>query len=48
MGESSGLVDIVFAFGVVLAFLIWQLVVTRRGIRQDRESARRAASDEKE
>ena len=49
MGESAyGLVEIVFAFGVVLAILIWQLVVTRRSIREDRERAEREAGDETE
>jgi hypothetical protein len=35
-------------FGVVLAFLKWQLVVTRRSIRDDRESVRREVRDETE
>lgn len=49
MGESAyGLVEIVFSFGVVLAILIWQLVVTRRSIREDRERARREAGGEKD
>ncbi len=49
MGESSyGLVEMVFSFGVVLAILIWQLIVTRRSIREDRERARREAGDESE
>jgi hypothetical protein len=48
MDGSYGLVEMVFSFGVILAFLIWQLVVTRRSIREDRERSKREARDEKE
>jgi hypothetical protein len=43
MSDSSayGFVELVFAFGVVLAVLIWQLIVTRRSLREDRERAAR-------
>jgi hypothetical protein len=46
MGESYGLIEMVLFFGVLLAFLIWQLIVTRRSIREDRERARREAGDD--
>ena len=48
MGESYGVIEMVFSFGVIFAILIWQLVVTRRSIREDRERARREARDEKD
>jgi flagellar biosynthesis/type III secretory pathway M-ring protein FliF/YscJ len=42
MSESLyGLVEMLLFFGVLLAFLIWQLVVTRRSLRNDRERAQR-------
>ena len=47
MSESLyGLVEMLLFFGVLLAFLIWQLVVTRRSLRKDRELAQREAQDE--
>jgi hypothetical protein len=45
MGEYYGAIEMVFSFGVILAILIWQLVVTRRSIRKDRERAQREARD---
>jgi hypothetical protein len=49
MSESLfGLVEMLLFFGVLLAFLVWQLVVTRRGLRKDRERAQREAQDEAE
>jgi cytoskeletal protein RodZ len=47
MSESLyGLVDMLLFFGVLLAFLIWQSVVTRRSLREDRERAQSATQDE--
>lgn len=47
MSESLyGLVEMLLFFGVLLVFLIWQLIVTRRSLRIDRELARRDARDE--
>jgi hypothetical protein len=46
MSNAYGLVEIVFSFGVILAILIWQLIVTRRSIREDRDRARREALGE--
>jgi hypothetical protein len=46
MSSAYGLVEMVFSFGVILAILIWQLIVTRRGIREDRDRARRESPDE--
>ncbi len=48
MGESYGAIEMVFSFGVILAILIWQLVATKRSIRQDRERAQSEAGDGKE
>lgn len=36
-----GVLDIGLAFGLVLGLALWQLAVLRRGIRRDREAARR-------
>jgi hypothetical protein len=44
--SAYGLIDIVLFFGVILAFLIWQLIVTRRSIRQDLERALREARND--
>jgi hypothetical protein len=33
------------SFGIVLAFLIWQLVTTRRGVKADRERAAREKAE---
>ncbi len=48
MPDSSGygLVETILFFGVILAFLIWQLIVTRRSIREDLERAQREPRDE--
>ena len=47
MSESLyGLVEMLLFFGVLLAFLTWQLVVTRRSVRKDRERAQREAQDD--
>jgi flagellar biosynthesis/type III secretory pathway M-ring protein FliF/YscJ len=46
MSESLyGLVEMLLFFGVLLAFLIWQLVVTRRSLRKDRERAQSETKD---
>ena len=37
--DDYGLVEMALSFGVLLVFLVWQLVVTRRGLRADRERA---------
>ncbi len=34
-----GLIEMTLSFGVVLGVLVWQLVVTRRGVKADRERA---------
>jgi hypothetical protein len=43
MSDSTayGLVEIIFPFGVILAIAIWQLIVTRRSLLEDRERAAR-------
>jgi hypothetical protein len=42
MPESAyGLVEMGLTYGVVLAFLIWQLVKTRASIRADKKKAER-------
>ncbi len=42
MPESAyGLIEMGLTYGVVLAFLIWQLVKTRASIRADKEKAER-------
>jgi hypothetical protein len=46
MPESAyGLIEMALSFGVVLAFLIWQLIRTRQGLRADRERAERESSN---
>jgi hypothetical protein len=37
--SAYGLIEMIFSFGVVLALLVWQLVVTRRGVMADRARA---------
>jgi len=46
MDDSSfAIVEMTFSFGVVLAWLVWELVKTRREIRRDREKAARERSE---
>jgi hypothetical protein len=35
--DDYGLVEMALVFGAVLVFLVWQLVVTRRGLKEHRE-----------
>jgi hypothetical protein len=44
--DYYGLVEMVFSFGVILAILFWQLIVTRRSIRADQDRARQKAVSE--
>lgn len=37
--SAYGLIEMIFSFGVVLALLVWQLIVTRRGVMADRARA---------
>jgi hypothetical protein len=39
--DDYGLVEMALSFGALLVFLIWQLIVTRRGVKADRERAAR-------
>jgi hypothetical protein len=41
--NSYGLVEMVASFGIVLLVLVWQLIVTRRGIREQREREKEAS-----
>jgi hypothetical protein len=43
--NSYGLVEMAASFGVVLLFLVWQLIVTRRGIREQRERDKKGSAD---
>jgi hypothetical protein len=33
--DDYGLIELLFSFGVILAFLFWQLYSVRRSIRED-------------
>lgn len=46
-GGIAGLIELTLAFGAALSFVGWQIIVTRRGIRADREeAARRNAAEQ--
>ena len=37
--ETYGLIELVFSFGVLLAFLFWQLYSVKRSIKEDARKA---------
>lgn len=41
-GGIASLVELLFTFGIALGFVGWQIIVTRRGIRADREAQAKA------
>ena len=38
--EAYGLIEVVFSFGAILAFLFWQLYSVRRSIREEERKAK--------
>jgi hypothetical protein len=44
-GSTLAMLEMLGPFGLFLGFLIWQLVVTKRSIREDEARAKAAASE---
>jgi hypothetical protein len=42
---AYGLIEMSLTYGVVLSFLIWQLVKTRAALKADREKAKREKAE---
>jgi len=43
---AYGLIELVLVFGIVVAFLTWEVVKTRRAVRRDRENAAQSRREE--
>ena len=43
--SAYGLIELIFVFGGVLSFLVWELVRTRRGMKAEKDRAAREKAE---